>query len=467
MRSSLSLCFVLLLGCGAGPEAPGRIAGESGQSATIVLDTTTPAGATLLWLDGRRAHAAGSRQLVSDGAGGWLAFDAALHPTTVPTGLGGTAFAAVAERGEGALWGIDGTGALRALDGASLLRPQILLGDLVADPVTSALWLFRSGTRVTYRMPGATIPLFERLDLRDDTLEAVGEAWLPEDLLMQDLANAGSLVVVGDTLYFAPLIRDELIALTRRGDTLWRFTRGYTTTTTQPRFAMEDGRPTPDFHRVNHGLALGPQGTLFLLSSADTRAGGRLDELDRTTGKLLATALLPTTAPTLAVATDGRVHLLASLRLLAGAPPARTTIPDLPLPSLGDTLPQTLASFRGKPVVLNFWASWCEPCRRELPLIDSLRRVLAREEIVVLGMNDDRSPQVAERFVAELAPGFPSRLGGGRLAQAYGLIGLPITMLLDAEGAVVGQWIGELNAETIGRVAAAARAVAGRGVSRE
>ncbi len=460
MRIPRPLLLVLLLGCHGESRSPGRIVDVPGQPAAIVLDSVFPAEATLLWLDGRPAHQSGARQLVSDGAGGWLAFDTALRSTPVPLALRGGTVAALASTRDGVLWGIDGVGALRSLADSTVLRPRILLGDVVADPATSALWVVRSPTRVTYRMPGETIPLFERLDPNGRTLEAIGSPWLPDDIVMQDLANAGSLVVVGDTLYFAPLIRDEVVAITRQGDTLWRYRRGYATTTTQPRFGMSGGRPTPEYQRINLGLALGPQGTLFLVSSADTLPGGRLDELDRVTGRLLATATLPSTRPTLAVADDGRVHLLASLALLAGAPPARTAVPDMPLPSLGDTLPRTLAEFRGKSVVLNFWASWCEPCRRELPLIDSLRRVLARDSIIVLGMNDDPSPGVAQRFVDDLAPGFPSRLGGGRLAQAYGLIGLPITMLLDARGVIVGQWIGELDAEAIRRVVAAARALA-------
>ncbi|MBK7595318.1 MAG: TlpA family protein disulfide reductase [Gemmatimonadetes bacterium] len=329
------------------------------------------------------------------------------------------------------------------------------------DPLTHAVWIVRSAARFTYRMPGEALPLFERYDPVTGAVRAVGQAWLPEHGLLQDLANAGHLVVRGDTMFYAPFIRDELLALSMTGDTLWRFSRGFTNTTVQPRFELKDGRPVIDYHPINLGLAFGPTGTLFLLATADgSVVASRLDEIDPGTGRLLATADLPSATPTLAVAPNGRVHLLSAAALLATAPPRHLHVPDVSLPWLHDSTLQPLRALQGEPVILNFWASWCGPCRKELPALDSLRQVLARESIRVIGMNDDRDPQMARAFLAKVAPGFPSLAGEGTLQARFGYIGLPWTVLLDRQGQVVGQWVGELDGPALRRLAAAARSVA-------
>jgi thiol-disulfide isomerase/thioredoxin len=119
---------------------------------------------------------------------------------------------------------------------------------------------------------------------------------------------------------------------------------------------------------------------------------------------------------------------------------------------------RSLADYAGQPLILNFWASWCAPCRKELPALDSLRRVLETEGIAVVGMNDDRDADAARRFLALVAPDFPSFEGGGGMQERFGYLGLPWTLLLDARGEVVGQWIGELNDASLQQLATAARA---------
>lgn len=105
----------------------------------------------------------------------------------------------------------------------------------------------------------------------------------------------------------------------------------------------------------------------------------------------------------------------------------------------------SLAAHRGQVVLVNFWATWCAPCRREMPSLERLAADLAGEGLVVLGVSEDRASR--ER----IAP-FLEELGirhmriaidpGGALAGKLGVSGLPSTFLVDARGRVVGSLTG-------------------------
>jgi len=103
--------------------------------------------------------------------------------------------------------------------------------------------------------------------------------------------------------------------------------------------------------------------------------------------------------------------------------------------------PVSLADYEGKPVVLNFWASWCPPCREELPALDELAR--KHPEVAVVGVNYQDPPSGARRLQQELGWTFPS-IGdaGGELGSRMGLQGMPTTYFLDADHRVVGVLVG-------------------------
>lgn len=365
--------------------------------------------------------------------------------------LAGLPAASVAAAPDGSTWIVDGHDRIHqfARNGAEIrtLVSSIPVPVLTIDAVTNTVWLVRSSTNFTYRMPGERSPLFERLSIHDSVFRPVGVASVPEHSLLADLQNSGHLIARGDTVWFAPFIRDEVIAMTGSGDTLWRAVRHLPHTTTEPRFELVDGHATVDYHAVNMGLVLEPNGRLLVLSTPDGMPeSGRIDELDPTSGRLLATAELPSALPTLAAARDGRIYLVDPTRVLPMGGTSPTPLPTFDLPMI-DGARLNSSDLRGTPTLLNFWATWCGPCRRELPAVDSLRRDLAASGVRVIGMNDDRDSVAAGAFLTKLVPGMPSTLGGGRLQEMFGYLGLPWTLLLDRDGRVVRRWTGELSAK--------------------
>ena len=104
-----------------------------------------------------------------------------------------------------------------------------------------------------------------------------------------------------------------------------------------------------------------------------------------------------------------------------------------------------LADFRGKFVLVNLWATWCGPCRREMPSLDRLQARLGGGDFAVLALSQDRKgPGVVARFLAEIGA---ERLGvhvdpSARSARRLGAVGLPTSVLLDREGRIVGRLIG-------------------------
>jgi len=112
-----------------------------------------------------------------------------------------------------------------------------------------------------------------------------------------------------------------------------------------------------------------------------------------------------------------------------------------PSPAPGFTLPDlergkvSLKDFRGKLLILNFWASWCVPCREEMPAMERLYQKYRDQGFVILGVNlkDDKKSAIA--FVKELKITFPIAFDpAGEVGLLYGAWGLPATYLIDTKG---------------------------------
>jgi cytochrome c biogenesis protein CcmG, thiol:disulfide interchange protein DsbE len=120
--------------------------------------------------------------------------------------------------------------------------------------------------------------------------------------------------------------------------------------------------------------------------------------------------------------------LAAALALVSCAwvLPAAAVTPDDPL---------GLADLRGKVVYVDFWASWCGPCRQSFPWMSSLQRSLAADGLVVIAVNVDQEHADAERFLAEYTPGFRVAFDPkGSLAEHYHVRGMPTSVLIGRDG---------------------------------
>lgn len=128
------------------------------------------------------------------------------------------------------------------------------------------------------------------------------------------------------------------------------------------------------------------------------------------------------------------------------------------LPLLGGSGMRSLASLRGKVVVLNFWASWCEPCQLEAPLLEKAQGALARHNGTVLGVTHlDTSPD-SLRFVGRYHITYPNlRDPDGSFVQAYGTDQLPESFILDRRGDVRVVHRGEIDQAFLDRALALAQ----------
>ncbi|MFQ5690976.1 MAG: TlpA family protein disulfide reductase [Gemmatimonadota bacterium] len=129
------------------------------------------------------------------------------------------------------------------------------------------------------------------------------------------------------------------------------------------------------------------------------------------------------------------VQVLPSAILDEEAPPLRLQTLD------GDSL--SLSAQRGKVVLLNFWASWCGPCRTEHPVLVRAAREYAGRDVVLIGVLYQDTPAAAERFMAEHGGAWPTVLDpGSRAAIDFGVYGVPETFFISPEGRIVRKRVG-------------------------
>jgi cytochrome c biogenesis protein CcmG/thiol:disulfide interchange protein DsbE len=130
--------------------------------------------------------------------------------------------------------------------------------------------------------------------------------------------------------------------------------------------------------------------------------------------------------------------------------------PDFALPPVGGGKPVTLESLRGKPVVINFWATWCVPCFEEHPALAAAARGLP--DVQFLGVIYEDEETRTQAFLKERGSAYPSLMDpDGRAAIAFGVFGVPETFFIDAEGRIVEKYVGPLQRSTIAELVARAR----------
>lgn len=136
-------------------------------------------------------------------------------------------------------------------------------------------------------------------------------------------------------------------------------------------------------------------------------------------------------------------------RQIASPLPGRAA-PDFVLPQLepGDSI--MLSELRGKVVVVNFWASWCIPCRDEHPVLLEASRQYQPLGVEFIGIAYNDKPDDSRRWLAELGKSYPSLIDeGARTAIDYGVTGVPETFIMDKQGVVAFKKFGPITTSEI------------------
>jgi thiol-disulfide isomerase/thioredoxin len=143
--------------------------------------------------------------------------------------------------------------------------------------------------------------------------------------------------------------------------------------------------------------------------------------------------------------------LALSLPTTAAEPPQKFAVHEAPIPvpeiDFEDSTaqPRTLADFRGKVVLLNIWATWCVPCRKEMPTLDRLQAKLGGPDFEVVALSIDRAgPDAVRKFFTEVGiEHLALNIDASSKAMfRLGVFGLPTTLLIDRDGMEVGRLIG-------------------------
>jgi cytochrome c biogenesis protein CcmG/thiol:disulfide interchange protein DsbE len=106
-----------------------------------------------------------------------------------------------------------------------------------------------------------------------------------------------------------------------------------------------------------------------------------------------------------------------------------------------------LSDYRGHVVLLDFWATWCDPCKREIPHFVEMQNRYGPRGLQVIGISMDDDDKLAREFQEQFKMNYPVAMGSAELASQYGgILGLPITYLIDREGRIAARHIGATEA---------------------
>ena len=131
--------------------------------------------------------------------------------------------------------------------------------------------------------------------------------------------------------------------------------------------------------------------------------------------------------------------------------PRHAPAPDFTLPLL-DGGELRLSSFRGKVVLLDFWATWCVPCREETPHFVELQKKYGDRGLQIIGVSMDDSPDPVHPFYQQFRMNYPVVMGTADVGSAYGgVLGLPIAFLIDRDGSIYSKHMGATDAAVFDR----------------
>lgn len=124
----------------------------------------------------------------------------------------------------------------------------------------------------------------------------------------------------------------------------------------------------------------------------------------------------------------------------AAADPIGQPAPTFSLPLRGGNAPLGLDKLRGQVIMVNFWASWCEPCRKEFPLLDQIYKKYKGVGFTLVGVNVEPDAKDAESFIARTPVSFPIVFDkDSAVSKQYHVSGMPTTVLIDRKGVL--RWV--------------------------
>lgn len=279
---------------------------------------------------------------------------------------------------------------------------------------------------------------------QDGETRGIGSTTRPNSAFLGQLVNTGWPAVGEDGIvYFASAVRPEIQAFAQDGTPLWRSTWVPSEPIAEPILRPVDGSLSPDFTVVQHGLAIGPDGLLYVLAAPNADVAPRhLYVFDRE-GTFLRSGEVGE-GSAIFVGKKGHVYAIPAQDALARTGEAeRAQFTAFELDELTGDGSVRLEDFRGRVVVVNFWASWCGPCRREMPALNEYAASVDPNEVVIIGLNEDIAPQSGIDFIDDIGGAEYVMVAGlSRLKPVYNYRGLPYTVVLDGDLRVVRSFYG-------------------------
>jgi thiol-disulfide isomerase/thioredoxin/tetratricopeptide (TPR) repeat protein len=151
--------------------------------------------------------------------------------------------------------------------------------------------------------------------------------------------------------------------------------------------------------------------------------------------------------------------MAAAMSAVSGSGPAAVGNPAPALPAtMLDGSPIAAEAAPGKVTVLNFWATWCPPCRAETPDYAAAYRRLRAKDVAFLGIDTTETAPIVKTFISAKGVPYPIALAGPDLYNAYGISYIPTTIVLDANGIVRARWIGVVSPAQLAQYVTDARA---------
>ncbi|MGI9290148.1 MAG: TlpA family protein disulfide reductase [Gammaproteobacteria bacterium] len=158
-----------------------------------------------------------------------------------------------------------------------------------------------------------------------------------------------------------------------------------------------------------------------------------------------------------------------SSSVTTGAADSEQLTETLPTFTLNDSFgePRSIDEWAGKPLLINFWGTWCAPCLREMPLLQALHS--SQDDLQVIGIAIDRQDDV-QRFMSENGITYPSLVGEAdaiAVSEVFGVdaLGLPFTVLVSSEGNILSVFIGEFGLQELETMASTMRELEAGGIN--